>query len=222
MYGYRIASGMDLGSKIIPASAMRYVKENNFDDYSSSFAKGGSIGVSKASNGFKKKFIWIKEQNGFATEILQQKSFEEDFKELLNNSRFKIIRNDEGLKIFTDDSGWKIVYRLKPIFAYGGQLELDFEPEEQIDESTLKARRYVELQNLANEQIQLFGEIEDDTMKQIEELGESLNSHEVELVMEMYNKKKFANGGVLDRKMYVVEIYSIESDDEGDDDTDLQ
>ena len=218
MYGYRIASGMDLGSKIIPESAIRYVKENNF----TSFAKGGSIGVDKASNGFKKKFVWIKEQNGVATELLQQKSFEEDFKELSNSSRFKLIRDDKGMKVFDDDVSWRITYRLKPIFAYGGQLELDFEPEEQIDESTLKARRYVELQNLANEEIELFGEIEDDTMKEIEELGESLNSHEVELVMEMYNKKKFAEGGVLDKKMYVVEIYSIESDDEGDDDTDLQ
>ena len=71
------------------------------------------------------------------------------------------------------------------------------------------------MQNLANEQIQLFGEIEDETAKEIEDLGDSLNSHEVELVMEMYNKKKFANGGVLNKKMYVVEIYSIESDDEG-------
>jgi len=185
-------------------------------------AKGGSIGVDKASNGFKKKFVWVKEQNGVATELLQQKSFEEDFKELSNSSRFKLIRDDKGMKVFDDNVSWRITYRLKPIFAYGGQLELDFEPEEQIDESTLKARRYVELQNLANEEIELFGEIEDDTMKEIEELGESLNSHEVELVMEMYNKKKFAKGGVLDKKMYVVEIYSIESDDEGDDDTDLQ
>jgi hypothetical protein len=164
---------------------------------SQKMAKGGKIGVDKASNGFKKKFIWIKEQNGFATEILQQKTFEEDFEEVSNNSRFRLTRDDEGLKIFTDASGWKIAYRLKPIFAYGGQLELDFEPEEEIDESTLKARRYVELQNLANEEIELFGEVEDDTAKEIEELGDSLNSHEVELVMEMYGKK-FANGGSFD------------------------
>jgi hypothetical protein len=200
------------------------MKESQTNDIqlTKKMAKGGSIGVDKASNGFKKKFVWVKEQNGVATELLQQKSFEEDFKELSNSSRFKLIRDDKGMKVFDDNVSWRITYRLKPIFAYGGQLELDFEPEEQVDESTLKARRYVELQNLANEEIELFGEIEDDTMKEIEELGESLNSHEVELVMEMYNKKKFAEGGVLDRKMYVVEIYSIESDDEGDDDTDLQ
>jgi hypothetical protein len=187
----------------------------------SKYAKGGSVGVDKASNGFKKKFVWIKEQNGFASEILQQKTFEEDFEEISNGSRFKLIRDDKGLKVFTDDKGWRIAFHLKPIFAYGGQLELDFEPEEEIDESTLKARRYVELQNLANEQIQLFGEIEDETAKEIEDLGDSLNSHEVELVMEMYGKKKFAKGGVLDRKMYVVEIYSIETDDNGDADDDM-
>jgi hypothetical protein len=191
------------------------------DSVKEKFAKGGSVGVDKASNGFKKKFVWIKEQNGFASEILQQKTFEEDFEEISNGSRFKLIRDDKGLKVFTDDKGWRIAFRLKPIFAYGGQLELDFEPEEEIDESILKARRYVELQNLANEQIQLFGEIEDETAKEIEDLGDSLNSHEVELVMEMYGKKKFAKGGVLDRKMYVVEIYSIETDDNGDADDDM-
>jgi hypothetical protein len=54
---------------------------NKIDTYSfTKMAKGGKIGVDKASSGFKKKFVWVKEQNGFATEILQQKSFEEDFK----------------------------------------------------------------------------------------------------------------------------------------------
>jgi hypothetical protein len=30
-YGYRIAIGMDLGSDKIPASARKYVKDNNFE-----------------------------------------------------------------------------------------------------------------------------------------------------------------------------------------------
>jgi hypothetical protein len=214
-------SALDFAIGIIDLYLDGHLAKTEKFDKEKKYAKGGSVGVDKASNGFKKKFVWIKEQNGFASEILQQKTFEEDFKEISNGSRFKLIRDDKGLKVFTDDKGWRIAFRLKPIFAYGGQLELDFEPEEQIDESTLKARRYVELQNLANEQIQLFGEIEDETAKEIEDLGDSLNSHEVELVMEMYGKKKFASGGVLDRKMYVVEIYSIETDDNGDADDDM-
>jgi hypothetical protein len=41
--------------------------------------------------------------------------------------------------------------------------------------------------------------------------------------MEMYSKKKFAKGGVMDRKMYVVEIYSIDNDDDDYyDDNDLE
>jgi hypothetical protein len=39
MYGYLIANGLDLGSKIIPASAIKYVKENDYMKY----AQGGEI-----------------------------------------------------------------------------------------------------------------------------------------------------------------------------------
>jgi len=87
------------------------------------YAKGGSVGVDKASNGFKKKFVWVTEQGGVATEILQQKSFEEAFKEISNNTRFRLAIDDKGLKVFRDDYGWTITFRLRPIFAYGGQLE---------------------------------------------------------------------------------------------------
>jgi hypothetical protein len=40
MYGAYIAIGLDLGSKIIPASAKRYVAENNYTKY----AEGGGVG----------------------------------------------------------------------------------------------------------------------------------------------------------------------------------
>jgi hypothetical protein len=39
MYGYLIANGLDLGSKIIPESAIKYVKENDYMKY----AQGGDI-----------------------------------------------------------------------------------------------------------------------------------------------------------------------------------
>lgn len=40
-YGYRIAIGLDLGSKKIPLSAKNYVQENNFSKY----ANGGGVGL---------------------------------------------------------------------------------------------------------------------------------------------------------------------------------
>jgi hypothetical protein len=40
-YGYLIANGMDLGSKIIPLSAKNYVQENNFSKYEN----GGGVGL---------------------------------------------------------------------------------------------------------------------------------------------------------------------------------
>ena len=94
------------------------IEKYSFDKY----ARGGNlykkdVGMVRASDGLKRKFVWIKEQNGVATEVLQQKPFLEDFKQLSEDTKFTLIRDDNDMKVFkrfSDD--WKITYRLKPIF----------------------------------------------------------------------------------------------------------
>jgi hypothetical protein len=74
------------------------------------------------------------------------------------------------------------------------------EVEEEMDESTKKAIKFIKLQRKANEQIDRYGEIDEETADELDELANSINSYEAELIMEMY-ETNFADGGSTDNSV---------------------
>jgi len=65
--------------------------------------------------------------------------------------------------------------------------------------SISKAKKFVRIQKLANQQIDKNGRVDDKTMKELEEIIDSLNSYEAELAIEMWQRsgEKMAQGGIL-------------------------
>lgn len=51
-----------------------------------------------------------------------------------------------------------------------------------------KIKEFLKLQEQINKQIDSKGEADTDLVEKLEQIGDSLNSHEVELLIEMYNK----------------------------------
>lgn len=52
-----------------------------------------------------------------------------------------------------------------------------------------KIKMFIELQNQINKQIDSKGEADSDLCEKLNKIGDSLNSHECELLIEMWNNK---------------------------------
>lgn len=70
-----------------------------------------------------------------------------------------------------------------------------------------KVKRFIDLQNQVNKQIDEKGEADHELADELERVADSLNSHESELAIELYMSKKYDDGGNVDNdEAFIVEI----------------
>ena len=60
-----------------------------------------------------------------------------------------------------------------------------------------KAKQFIELQKAVNKQIDENGEADHDMVQELEKLGDSMNSHECEIAIEMWVAEKEGREAVL-------------------------
>ena len=151
MYGYLIANGLDLGSKIIPASAKKYVQENNYMKYS----KGGGVRRYTGGGGVNSNYGKFGDDNSNLVnfdidnlDAFEFRQYENFSKSLSKAQALQVLINDvEGDYSQLSEELSKIAEEQMPMDNYnnGGMIDL-FEDYENIPANVKSILDYYELE----------------------------------------------------------------------------